>query len=665
MSVICLILGSSAAAFALKKKWIDVAPCFVMGVMIMTYVLMIIMGGELYFVKYFKFFMTVIAIIMIVIAAKVREKSFLYIIKNTIGKSEIYFFIYLLIIFICFRSHSVIDWDDVSHWALFPKQLFYINRIPINGESISNYSDYLPIQSLFFYWFESDFKYFHDGILFMSWWGLIGLNCSFIWEKISSHNSQWKNALLILSGLMLPAVISNFSFINLKVDGLVGIMFIEILLSIFSELSDERYIIDKWLIIKRGILLSFIVLLKSTTLYMIIICLIINLILVISKYYNKYFTLMWKITTVLGMYLFAFALRKSWSRFCIVNQLSSYISTGFSGIRPIQYIESLSLLVHTIPIYMLYGIIILLVALFYGYSCRNMTRNKHFIVCIVCLSVIVLWTIKAFMGADDYRYGNYKENAYQVSAHYWNELSTKAIGFQFDESSNWGVPFTVCFAMIVFILLTASNFVKEKKMVLLSFATLFIGMIFYMTGHLALYLYLFSENETAILSAFSRYIIMYFAAFFVYPLFILLNCTKDYAENNKSEIIFSYVEIICLLVVAANLHFAYICFSKNNEYISQLSERKMLVDYIYQTTIDEYKNGGGTILWIGEADVAQISHLVTYEYCPYNVSVDYRTDLPSDFGNNTYYIVADDKDLCDLKEYSLVGEYEKYYIYRR
>ena len=57
-----------------------------------------------------------------------------------------------------------------------------------------------------------------------------------------------------------------------------------------------------------------------------------------------------------------------------------------------------------------------------------------------------------------------------------------------------------------------------------------------MSGHLALYLYLFDDEEVVILSAFSRYIMMYFSGFLAFPLYLSVLSSPSRNTANESKI---------------------------------------------------------------------------------------------------------------------------------
>lgn len=48
-------------------------------------------------------------------------------------------------------NHRIIFWDDYSHWGTMPKQVFYLHRLPGGADSLSGYSDYQPIGTIFLY----------------------------------------------------------------------------------------------------------------------------------------------------------------------------------------------------------------------------------------------------------------------------------------------------------------------------------------------------------------------------------------------------------------------------------------------------------------------------------------------------------------------------------
>lgn len=660
MAIISILSACVCIAYIKKTNIMNELLYVTFSFIMVLYLIAIGTNGNLIFLKALKISSTIFFIILIMLFMFFRKEDIFSTAKKLIKAPEIAFTLFSFCIILTFYNYHVIDWDDLNHWALFPKQIYSIGHIPINGESISNYSDYFPIQTFYFSWFESDFTVFHDNILFISQWFLISLNCSFIWNKFDFYDYK-RNIILLFFSILLPIAVCNSAFINLKVDSLIALSFISVLILII-----QNSIQNNNNIYKIFISICFLTMLKSVAIYISTVSLLIWVVLIyINRNFHSKAIITKNLIGVIITFITSFLLRASWTKFCIKNELSSYISEGFSGIQPIQYIDSLKALASTVPIYIIIGISLCICVFSYLYikNSENILDKYWIIFMLIILFILTVWIYTKENHFNISHVLELKNN--KIAFHYWNELSTKSLNFQYDENSNWGSSALVTFFLIsiyyVIIRKKVDNIIAQN--ILITNLILLLGFIIYMSGHLALYLYLFDDEEVVILSAFSRYIMMYFSGFLAFPLYLSVlsspsrNTANESKIKNNIHILMGGVILLCI----SNFHFSYICLTKNDDYIQKLENRSILTNDIYCLLKDSLENGD-IILWIKNEDATWTSQEFRYYFCPNNILVDFRDDLNEEILDNTKFIISNS--LIDkLDKYKKILSIDNYSLY--
>ena len=163
MGLLCIIVLSFTMAVIFRKKWLETLPLSVFVIMLLTYSLGVVNWLDKLWLLKWGIFLGCIIILFLFI----RRNSFNDIkIKEKISVGLLMFTVTSIGMALILSSHLFVEWDDLNHWGITLKQMFYIDAIPNGQNAISDYNDYPPIGSLFIHWFLSDFKEFRENLIF-------------------------------------------------------------------------------------------------------------------------------------------------------------------------------------------------------------------------------------------------------------------------------------------------------------------------------------------------------------------------------------------------------------------------------------------------------------------------------------------------------------------
>jgi hypothetical protein len=126
---------------------------------------------EVYFV-----FANLFAIVMLLVQ---RNR-----LKDTLSLNIILFLAFYIGVFIFCRRIVVTGWDDLNHWAVITKQIYYLGAVPTDEISVSSFSDYPPIAAIWINLFLSDFSNYREDVIFGVWNILLGMCFLPFWELI-------------------------------------------------------------------------------------------------------------------------------------------------------------------------------------------------------------------------------------------------------------------------------------------------------------------------------------------------------------------------------------------------------------------------------------------------------------------------------------------------
>jgi len=500
-----ILLLALVAALLCDKKWEDTIPISLFFVLITEYLLGL--SNFLEFTKYFKVFLMFLCALFIVIYAYRNTYQNLW--KKFTPGILLYLLTCILLI-VLFYHHRVTQWDDFSHWATNVKQFFSIDAFPKGINSSSDYSDYPPIYTLLSYFVLSGNKIFQGNSLFMVNGIYLFTMLLPLFKKIEIKEKV-NSIFIFLFTLSIPFVVLEIFTRYLTVDCFVTMTFAYCIYLVLSYDGKNKLIYFSLLF---G--LCVLVLAKSVGILLALIALL--LLFILSFHPMKPISFLVRFLSNCCMSAIVIVLYQSWKVFCTMNGNSSYISGGFNTIKISDFHELLT----QIPLNLSfdYKIFILAYFIFLMLLFIPVWRKSKIalpVVGIVSLSISLYVKIH-YSAAQLINLGTYTDSSPAGTIiHYFN-------GF-FSQSLNGTIYGLTGFDILLCMLILLYAFAKIKNIVFyhyfLGYLVLCLGLIIYVTGHLSLYVYVFSEPEVLGLSSFTRYLGMYVAGFFVGYLLLL------------------------------------------------------------------------------------------------------------------------------------------------
>lgn len=150
-------------------------------------------------------------------------------------------YILLSIVFIVLNKGRICeDLDEFNHWARIVKNMFLYNTYGVNEESIVLFNEYPPFTAIFQYIFlvvksvySEDVIITAQCILYLSI--IIPITKNIEWKK------NLKNLIVIIpSVIFLPIIFYENFYLEILVDGILGIMFAKVIFTAYKE-KDIRF----------------------------------------------------------------------------------------------------------------------------------------------------------------------------------------------------------------------------------------------------------------------------------------------------------------------------------------------------------------------------------------------------------------------------------------
>lgn len=589
MGLLSILVGSYTVAAIFKKKWLEVFPPFIFCAMLLTYLLGIADWlDKIWLIKWG------IVILCILIWGIYWRRSELeeWKIKRRLSTGAVCFACVSAVMALLLRTHVVLEWDDLSHWATTIKQIFYIGAIPKGANALSIYNDYPPISALFSYWFLSDYKEFHEQLLFPIYYFGVMVCLAPFYEKIPDGKTNiCKRVFAIIICLLLPGAFASTAMVNLKVDSFVTVLFVYIVISLFDMvLKGERTdFIDIWNIFCA---LCIMVLSKSVGIYLALTATIALWMFVRKKRVYAIYVL----GTGAEM-LFYF----SWKIFCRFHGNSSYISEGFRNIQFTDYLRTVKAVLVQMP-WFLYPVLFYVIGMFLLAMLINkikISQKGRMILVAFTVGINLMISLFCRYGLlTEWFAGLYDDGSKEyVTKHYIYYFCRQSVTFQLEENVTYGMSALECILLIGVILLLAGSLVDGKKYKTFLFAQYFImiGFAIYVIGQLAMYRHMFVGPEASVLSAYSRYIMMYLGGWIGGTIFLAVKLWTDLPRGKQLVI---YYGLLASVFFLSNIPFTCMCiFQYHENYFAQRWEYRSkavsVLDKVRQET-DRIETG----IWI-------------------------------------------------------------------
>lgn len=537
MTFISLLLISMLIAAVMKRKLTDVLLPTSCLYMLVGYLLALLCQF-----RYWKFISSLLIFFAIVMLLAQRNR-----LKDTLSLNIILFLAFYIGVFIFCRRIVVTGWDDLNHWAVITKQIYYLGAVPTDEISVSSYSDYPPIAAIWINLFLSDFSNYREDVIFGVWNILLGMCFLPFWELIDKKNAWYKNIFLSILCMLLPLAMAYSSLYTLQVDCLVGLMSMYVLCKIskWNEISCEDVIL-------LGIVLSALALVKAVSIVMVIECLLAIITMLYIKRTSRKVSISFCIAVVGVAISFA-----SWKIFCFLGGNSSFINTEFKSNGLSEYFTSFLVLVKTAPIWLVVSIIVSVFVLVFSFRFSVWRSYLLFIEAINCIFVFFMCETDCYIiGGIDVP----KDSFHYIGTKYWQAFCKWGVNTDVAVSSFEGVSTLECITLCILVMTIISCEIKQVGNLKVIIWILGIFSLLFCVAHLSMYLFLFTGEEQNNLSAYNRYLSLVLFPFVGITVYLAMAVFLENTNRSKTAALL----VLFLIVTMINYKYELIQFGMDN-----------------------------------------------------------------------------------------------------
>lgn len=242
LTVFAIILSFSITlTILLKKKIEQVIPISVVGIILIIYVAGLFdnlkMGVNIVQA------LTIIQLIFIVIIIikKDKKNELKELVKN-IATPGLVLYILLFVLSIIINKNRIFeDYDEFNHWAVIIKNMFMYNTYGTNPESIVRFNEYPPFTAVFQYLFLVIQKVYREDTIIIAQ-NLLYFSIIIPVTKCISWDKSLRKLFLIAPLIIfLPMIFYENFFLDILVDGMLGVMFAYTIFVAFEEESNIKF----------------------------------------------------------------------------------------------------------------------------------------------------------------------------------------------------------------------------------------------------------------------------------------------------------------------------------------------------------------------------------------------------------------------------------------
>ena len=256
IQILVVLICASLFAMVYRKKMEDVLPSFIMASAILVYSLGIL-KFRLDIASYAVIGVyLILAIVFLAILLKNRNAQNVSLktlfCENVISAPIIILFVTCIVFWLLFSTHRIFNWDDLSYWGIYLKDIFTLGKLPLGVENCTiSYKDYNPIMQIFEYFFMfrdgsfNEARPFQINVCFMYVLMLPFLrnvkfgriyasandktleqsNAVLIGDAGAAQNRAISNIVMIVLFIIFPHIFSTQFYFKLGVDYLMSVLF--------------------------------------------------------------------------------------------------------------------------------------------------------------------------------------------------------------------------------------------------------------------------------------------------------------------------------------------------------------------------------------------------------------------------------------------------------
>lgn len=244
VTFLIILMFSACLSILFKKKIEEVMP-----ISIVEIILIIFLAGLF---DHLEIGLVIVEILMIVQsiailtftwykARKGKIEEIKKSIKNIITPGLFVYMALFAINIIINQGRILEDYDEFTHWGVIIKNMFMYNTYGTNPESVVRFNEYPPFTAVFQYFFLGIQKVYREdtiiiaqNVLYLSI--IIPLTRTITWKK------NLKKLLMIIPIIIfIPMIFYNNFFLEILVDGMIGIMFAYLMFAVFDKEKNLKF----------------------------------------------------------------------------------------------------------------------------------------------------------------------------------------------------------------------------------------------------------------------------------------------------------------------------------------------------------------------------------------------------------------------------------------
>ena len=268
-----ILIYSVMISMIFKKKIEQTLPIGIVEIVLIIYILGLLNNLKLGFFIVLIITFIQIAIILYLICREKNSDNIKRYLKLIITPGLVVYIMLCVVIIYINKNRIFMNYDEFSHWGRMIKYLFVNNCFEFGENSVIIFNEYPPFTAIFQYLFLAVKNVYSEDII-------ITAQCILYFSLISQtmKNINWNKSIIKLIYIVpiiifLPMIFFKNFYLEILVDGLIGIIFALILYNYFEDYDN---LIFKYLKVFSGLI--SLCLIKTTGIFFAILAIIIFII---------------------------------------------------------------------------------------------------------------------------------------------------------------------------------------------------------------------------------------------------------------------------------------------------------------------------------------------------------------------------------------------------
>ena len=139
------------------------------------------------------------------------------------------------------RGRILEDYDEFTHWGVITKNMFMYNTYGTNPESVVRFNEYPPFTSIFQYFFLKIQNIYREDTIIIAQ-NVLYLSIIIPFTRVVSWKKNLNKLFVILPVIIfLPMIFYADFYLEILVDGMLGIMFAYLMFTAFEKQEDIKF----------------------------------------------------------------------------------------------------------------------------------------------------------------------------------------------------------------------------------------------------------------------------------------------------------------------------------------------------------------------------------------------------------------------------------------